>query len=500
MKFVIADPKIVKIQQSDWFENFNATKSRLENMPAVLDGITSLSQAESWLECVCKTHPAHLVETCIAHASGLGSKDIRGLMAHDINEYYPALSANEIYESKKLQAFPVNFSLGRNDDKFIVNAAREYIQERNGLVRNVAKEIQMLNNSNGTWLRSRPSMYAENPNSPNNNAIIDIHINRGEKVTRSDEIRLHYHNLVAQAASVPAQILYQVNIQIDKALKDQLIAMASISPSSEAAAKTIIKEALFNHSPLVEINMTNVVMSQDVFSEIALSGHKHWGAIIEGKTISSNVEEREFPAELNEIYIDLSKKILVASQMQKSAENSSVNARASLAELAMQYGISKNFKSPYDGTTIRENKKLDLQSLYNELTTVFGVDPNELKKKKINSDMIFEMVSVDEFGEQTIQAIDAKKAIFFDGLDKSNLMLAAQKLGVSLEEHTNIQMQPYISGQSRGPIKDAIDKINIEVNAQSQHTLEQLILAPQLSNPDLTQNYKNTGVSKIMSS
>jgi hypothetical protein len=500
MKFVVADPKQVKTKEVNWFHKFNDIKKNMKDMPSVLDGSTSLRQAEKWLECVCKTHPGRIVDTCIAQASGLGSKDIRGLMAHDIGEYYPALSANEIYESKKLNSFPINFSIGKNEDKFILNAAKEYIQERNGLIRNTDKEIQMLNNTNGTWLRSRPSMYAENPNSPENNAIIDIHINRGENTTRSDEIRLHYHNLVAQAAGVPAQTLYQVNIQIDKAFKDQLIAMANISPSTEVAAKTIIKEAINNNSTSVAVSMNHVAMSQDVFTEIAQVGQKHWLSILGGESVSMEAEKKTLPKELNDEYTEISKKILVSTQMQKSAETSSASARAAMSEFADVNGINKNFKAPYDGTTIRENKKLNLQSLFEELTTNHGVNPNDLKKKKINSEMMFEMLEVDQNGNETIQAIDANKAIYFDGLDKGNLELAAEKHGVSLEEHTKTQMQPYISGQTRGPIKDAIDKINAEVNLQSLHTLEQLTQAPQLSNPDLTQNLKNTGVSKVMMS
>ena len=227
MKYVKAEPNKVSIKQVDWQQTFDKYTHALASIPAVSNGITSIEEAQKWLECVAKTHPDSLVATCIKQASGIGARDIRALVAYEQGEYYPALSANEIYQSKQLKAFPASFTLARNEEPFIINAVRQVMQEKNHVQRSQTSEELMLAGEEKLWLKSRPSMYGS---VNGQDVIIDIHINRGKDVTHSDELRLHYHSLVACSVGLSPNSLFQVNVQLEPEFKKQLVSMAQFHP------------------------------------------------------------------------------------------------------------------------------------------------------------------------------------------------------------------------------------------------------------------------------
>ena len=103
------------------------------------------------------------------------------------------MSANEIYQSKQLKAFPATFTLAKNEEPFIINAVRQVLAEKHNVIRHPDVENAMLEGNGDNWLRSRPSLYGS---VGDRDVVVDIHIGPwGMKTTHSDEIRLHYHDL-----------------------------------------------------------------------------------------------------------------------------------------------------------------------------------------------------------------------------------------------------------------------------------------------------------------
>lgn len=495
MKYIKVNPESTRIKRENWQKTFNKYLPELASIPAVRSGSTSMDDAKNWLECVSKTHSDSLVATCIKQSKGLGARDIRALVAHDSEEYYPALSANEIYQSKQLKAYPANFNLAKNEEPFIINAARQVLEERHNVTRSTSHEDNMLNGKNGLWLKSKPSLYG---NINGNDVVIDIHINRGKDVTHSDELRLHYHNLVATSINLEPTSLFQVNLQIDPSFKEKLVEMASISPAAEQAAIQIIKEAIINKADTVEMSTRVIQQNQNTYEKLAITGQTHWEQITSGAEIKLNNERDELPEELAEEYTQISKMIVVAKNLKDKAQEIETQARAEMTDFAALNGIASNMKLPYEATTLKQNKKYDLKELFDILTTRHGVPATSLKKVVVDVDTHMHVLNDAIKNNTHITVEQLSSSIKYEGLDEASIKTAATDTGLNLDDYADVAMKVYFSPQSRGDVFNAMQGIKNEIGTTVNHVANQLINSPVLDDERLKQNLSNTGISHHM--
>ena len=496
MKYIYVDIDKVPIKQSNWEEVYNKHLSDVADIPAVISGAASIEDARNWLECVSKVHPENLVSTCIKQTKGFGAREIRALSAYDNKEYYPALSANEIYNSKQLKAFPATFSLAKNEEPFIINAARQVLAEKHGVSRHPEIEAAMLEGNGDNWLRSRPSLYGT---TGERDVIIDVHINRGEDITHSDEIRLHYHDLVATTVGKRPTSLFQANVEINPDLKAQLINMVKVSPAAEQAAIAMLKEAIKANSPDASLSVRIIQKKQDTFDEIAILGEKHWQKMLKGHQIEVDQTIDTLPDELNAEYTELSKKIVVAKSLKDTAAEIERLARNSMSDFAARNDITSNMKLPYEATTLKQNKKYDLEELFDVLTSKFNVPSTSLKKKNIDVDTHMHLYAESLKTGTPVPAQQLISAVKYGGLDEASIKTAATEAGLNLNDYVENSMRVYISPQSRGDVHNALQNIQHEIEAVVKNTVNQLIESPSLDDERLKQNLSNVGISHKMS-
>lgn len=494
MKYIEANPTNLAVKRQDWQQVYAKFEHELDALPAVKAGTSTNEDAQKWLECVCKTHSEHVVSTCIAQVKGLGAREIRALIAHDSGEYYPALSANEIYQSKQLRAFPSDFSLARNEEPFLINAVRQILTEQHGIARSTENEKRMLSGNGELWLRSKPSMYGQ---IGGKDVILDIHINRGKDITHSDELRLHYHNLVASSVGLKPQSLFQVNLQLDNRMKENLVSMASISPSAEAAAIEIVKEAIKNKSDGVEFSTRVIQQSQDMYDSLAKTGQAHWASLLNGMQIEVSNEKEKMPEELNDEYKSISKQIVVAKNLKEIASQIEENARRSMMDFAYANDITSNVQLPYEATTLRQNKKYDLQRLFEVLTNKFAVPANRLRNATIDTGTHLHLLEQSIKSGEPVTAQQLQSAVKYEGLNEASIKTAASEAGLALDDYAEVAMKVYFSGQKRGPVFDALQDIKQEVSLHTNAVVDKLLTIPELESDRLQSNLKSTGISHV---
>ena len=491
MKYVIADPTLVRVPRENWEKTFILLRDKTLNSPTVGENNQNHYQALLWLECVCKTHPADLAGMCVEQLYGLGSKEMRSLMAHEEGEYYPALSPIEIYQSKQLKAFPVDFKISVNEERFILNATRASVLDRAKGERQKSYESRMFKGGN-QWFKSRPAMCFS---SHGEDYLADIHVNRSDNVTASDEIRMHYHSLVASSVGLPQSTMLQVNVKISPDLKAQLAIMANTSPECEELATKMLIETFKGNPALASIETSVIPINAGIHNRLITVGKNHWANIVSGQEMkhTNNESKLELSSDLKEEFKSISKRLLVTSQMASHIKSLEKSQRKILGEFAIVNGIRSNMDSPYEATQLREYNEPNLDALEQVLVQEHGVEPLSLKKREIDQTAILKLI---DSGNVTPEAV--KGAISYAGNDKEIIIQAADAYQIDINEYSDRSIRPYISGQSRGPVADAIAEIKSTVQERSDYAINSLANSAELEQPNLVGKLKNTGVSLTM--
>ncbi len=98
----------------------------------------------------------------------------------------------------------------------------------------------------------------------------------------SDEIRLHYHELVANTRHIQCAQLYQANLTVDKSMLDNLVRMAKVSPSAFQAVLTITAEMAQKGREEIGFEVIAVHRDMRLYKEILQTGNLHWHNILNG--------------------------------------------------------------------------------------------------------------------------------------------------------------------------------------------------------------------------
>jgi hypothetical protein len=491
MKYIEVNRNKVKAIQSDWRETSALLREKVMNLPYILENPHKEPKALEWLECISKIHPQKLANTFVEQASGLGSQEMRALGMHDKDMYFPSLSANEIYQSKRLEAFPMRETSSDRgvDDNWIKAAASYVVVEKMGGTRNKEAEDKMLSGNN--WLKSRPSAFFT---TSTNNFLADIEVNKEAKVSEDSEMRLHYHSIVANAVGVGNEdnVMLRANLAIDTDQLNSLRKLASISPECKLKAKDLLIELIQNESSGIDLQLAVVDHKPEVITDLIQTGVKHWEQITSGHLIPLVKTDKPLPSSISEKYTLLSKEMVVAQKTSQAAKEVESNMRAKIINMVTEEGLTENTQSPNDLTHLRAGKVLDKQRLFDDLVEL-GVPKISLMKREIDQEYLLSLYDKAEGG-----SIDISSAVKFKGIDVEKLRTTAKIQNVELEEYQSTSLTPYLSGQTRGPVFDQLQGLTQMLNERTASTISSIAKSEMLNHKDLTSSLKNTGVSKQM--
>jgi hypothetical protein len=491
MKYIQVDTNKVKPVQSDWRETSDRLRDKVMNLEYVKQNPQKEHEALEWLECICKVHPYILANTFIEQASGLGSQEMRALTMHDKDKYFPALSANEIYRSKRLEAFPVRETSSDKgvDDSWIKSAVRDVLLERTNGQRSIDAESRML--AGNKWLKSRPSVFYT---TETNTFIADIEVNRGAKITEDSEMRLHYHSIVAQAAGVGSNstVMIRANLAAEPDELASLRKLASTSHECKLKAKELLVELIRDNSSGIDIEVSKVDEEPKLITALIKTGSKHWAQVTSDQEIPLVKTDKPLPKEISEEFTLLSKEMVVAQKTSQAAKNIEQNKRAQIMRMVVSEGLTVNTQSPNDLTHLRAGKALDRQRLFDDLVSL-GVPKISLMKREVDSDLLLSLYDKSQGAE-----IDISSSIKFKGIDSHKLRESAKAQNIELEEYQITTLTPYLSGQTRGPVFDKLQEITHMIDDRTSSTISSISNSQLLDHKDLTSSLKNTGVSKQM--
>lgn len=489
MKYIQVNTNKIKPIQDNWRETLANLRDKVMELAYVKQNPQKEHNALEWLECICKVHPPKLANTFVEQASGLGSQEMRALAMHDRDKYFPLLSANEIYQSKRLEAFPVRETSTDKgvDDNWIKAAVREVLLEKMDGQRSTNAESRML--TGNQWLKSRPSVFFS---TANNNFIADIEVNKGAKVTDDSEMRLHYHSIVANASGVGSETntMLRANIAIEPNQLTSLRTLAATSHECKQKAKELLIELIREESSGFDIEVSVLDHKPELVTSLIQTGSKHWSQITNAHEIPLVQTDKPLPAEISEKYTRLSKEMVVAQKTSQAAKEIESNRRAQIMNMVTEEGLTQNTQSPNDLTHLRVGKVLDKQRLFDDLLEL-GIPKNALMKREIDNELLLAMYDKAQGG-----VIDVTTAIKFKGIDLEKLRTTAKIQNIELEEYQATSLTPYLSGQTRGPVFDKIQEISNMLNERTAATIKSISGSQMLDHEDLTSSLKNTGVSK----
>jgi len=461
----------------NWKETAARFKVDVEALPQVQSGAVNKEQAMSWLVAASKMLAPEQISAQILQAQGFGANEIQALWSFDNDKYYPTLSASEIYSLKSLESFKLpsqeDIASGR-----LYGVLRLLTMDHFGMNREsgVEKLMPMVNeSSNMPWMLSKPGLVG----SVNNDiAVVDIKYNYGQNLTQSDELRLHYHDLVLTDRKKPAKHLYQLNAVFDKTFLDSLKMDLEMDPSMAEVAFRRMQCHIKNNSDVVRLHLNKVTPVQSIHEGILSTGMKHWENVINGYTPDFQKEEvASLTQKQEQDYMKASRKATVTKQLKDAIGELHDKARSEFSNVATKIQLNDNHHLPYQGTKIRKRDELDLDGAALFLQTQ-GVDPKQLRNLVVEN-------SAGLIAAAKAAGVDIEQFVGAGSPVKERVLTVAQEMGVDLRSFYTRSMDAYASGQSRGPIFEAIQEIKASTNTPLETLIQELTSSTMANAPAL---------------
>lgn len=463
----------------DWENTINQFTESLGNIPVVASGAVPIDQAQQWLQLAAKIHSPYACERLIQQSSGLGAKDLRTLIAHDRNEYYPDDSAGEVYSRKWLASLAAPNGPNAERERVLTNITRSYLLKNYDVERNIQAERAMAStgpNRKAAWLIGQPGMVGHKSG---NTFLFDIQFDKNtNEINQSDLIRLHYYDLVANNSGCKADHLSLVKVSVDSSFADSLIALSRLSKDSEKNISQL-GEAFSNLPPSkFDIKVHQIEKQPELYREIISTGQKHWQNILAGNPPEAKLDppltldkERELS------YIDKAKRFLTATQTVKAAEDARKAAIEDFVSSMQGFDISDNFLPPYLGALIRKYDYFDAEGAANYMEQNLGIDPGHLRLQDINVERLKEAYI--RMGGDISQFYETSTP------DKKAIETAAEQIGFDLSSFYTRQMRAIVNPKTRGPVYDAIKDIRESVANHISTINESTATSPIMDNKNL---------------
>lgn len=472
----------VPSNRDNWENTYDNLRPLLERAPQIQSGAVNIEVAEKWLSASSKVLTEAEVNRQLSRKFGFGSHEIRALWAHDQGEYYPNLGAIEIYADKNFLTVDIP------NEKDIGELLRTKIGQmilaaKYGVNRDISVEntLQKPFKADLEWAISRPALAGK---LENNNIIIDIKHNQNEQVTQSDTLRLHHHAIVAEAAKEQVSAIYQANLVIPDHVLSVIQTMAMLGKDQTHYFNAIdAAVAMEAEGREISLNLNRVDFSKELFSQVVKTGEAHWKNLLNGIEPHFNSNKSITMSDQDKAeYIDISQRITALTAAKNHVEEKLNDQKSLMISLSNRIGLNDNFELPYKGTTIRLNKKLDLDSLGGLLKQMFQIPSEQIQLKE------FDNLAIEKQARQG-EPFNINDFATYKGYDKQKVLSIAKDLGLNTEEFYSPKMTIYASGQTRGPIADAISRLKSEAVKSLDPVLSNLqnsknLIAPALMGVD----------------
>ncbi len=457
-------------------------KDALRNIPLVACGAVEMKQADSWLRALTKLHPEEAIPTLIKQSMGFGASDIRTIIAHERNEYFPRDSAGEVFDRKRLLVIPAPNTQASRLDALLIRVGRNMIMSRYSVKRNRDAE-RWVSTTNSQrrfpWLVGRPALIGQ---SENLNVIFDIKIsNKAMPVDQDDIIRLHYYDLIgndlnANGPLTSAMSMFRANLVIDEGLAKAFRTLAETSSIAEQQLLEMAFEIGQGTTEGISIVLKTLQSQDEIYQEILETGFKHWNYLLTDNRPSCKTEASlNLPAELMTAIEGHAKDFLAASQLRRMAKEHEAKVAQSYMESVAGLNINENFTWSYQGVTPKKVDKFDLEGAADYLEKKCGVDPRHIREEELNIDSLKQAFV--KLGGDLGQHKKCGDPV------KERIEGVAEMKGIRLDVFYDRSMTPEYCRQTRGTKGDAMESIREAAKAHVETAAKHLALSDAVDSP-----------------
>ncbi len=420
-------------------------------LPQVLHGAVSEMQAELWLDRVCKIYPANRLSGFISQQAGIGADDMRALIAHNRNEYFPTLSPNEVLKRKWLDTDSLKYAAPNETKLLFLGMAREVIAERYGMNRDKNLESALAAPMAGSWLIGRPALALRGQT----DLLIDIQFEESQSAaklaSRADAIRLHHYDLAASQRGVSDTELLLVKVAIDPAFMDAVSALASASPNIKNALARNASSFRKLDPGLFNINVHRIEKDKHLYPEILEAGSQAWGNLMDGRPF---VMRQDKPLELSKdqasAYQTAAKDFCAAETLARAATEFSNETKDRLIQTARAIGIDSNHKPEFTGAEVRSYDRFDKIGAATLLQERYGITRSQLCDNSYDTESMAATLKA--------MGVDPSRFQVHGEFNKDKILDVAEQLHLDLSEYKGREFRAQFSRKTRGPIFEALDE------------------------------------------
>lgn len=459
-------------------------------LPQVLHGAVSEVHAESWLERACKSQPANRISSLIRQQAGIGADDMRALIAHERNEYYPSLSPNEVMKRKWLDIDSLKYKPANATKMLFISMARELVAERYAMPRDRDLESQLASPKPGSWKIGRPALALHG----STDLLIDIQfeesVSAAKTFSKSDAVRLHHYDLVAAERGISNTELLLVKVAVDPGFMDAVSALAAASENVKSALARNASALRGLDPGLLTIHAHRVEKDKRLYPEILEAGSQAWSNVLEGRPYEVRQEQTLSLTEEREAeYRKAAQEFCAAETVFRAAKESSEEAKEKLVQTARSIGIQGNHKPIFAGAEVRSYDRFDKVGAAHLLESTYGVNRSLICEHAYDADAM--AAALKDLG------VDPARYLRAGEYNKDKIMDVAEQLEIDLSEYKSRELRALFSRKTRGPIFEALDQARKQIEAPVRALQRDLIPAinPQPEVADTPSPKRKKGLS-----
>lgn len=446
-------------------------------LPQVLHGVVSESQAEVWLDRVCKSQPANRVAGLISQQAGIGADDMRALVAYGRNEYHPNLSPNEVMQRKWLDVDSFKYKPANATKMLFINMARELLSERYAMPRDRDLESHLAAPKAGSWKIGRPALALRG----SIDLLIDIQfeesVSAAKSFSKSDAVRLHHYDLVAAERGISNTELLLVKVAVDPGFMNAVSALAAASENVKSALARNASSLRGLDPGLFTIHAHRVEKDKRLYPEILEAGSQAWSNVLEGRSYDIRLDQALSLSEEREAeYRMAAQEFCAAETVFRAAKESSEEAKGKLIQTAQSIGIHGNHKPVFAGAEVRSYDRFDKIGAAHLLETTYGINRSILCDHTYDADAMAAALKD--------RGVDPARYRRAGEYNKDKIVDAAEQLNIDLSEYKSRELRALFSRKTRGPIFEALDRARKQVEAPVR-ALQRDLLPAINSNPEV---------------
>lgn len=436
-------------------------RSNVMQLPQVLMGRVTEHQAEAWLKQLCAIEHPNRVGSVISQQAGLGAEEMRALVAHSRNEYYPTLSANEILDRKWLKPESIKQTASNSAKSIFINIARGIVTDKYGMSRNRELESEFTRPIQGSWRIGRPALVL----SGDKHLLIDIQFedsrNNVDNVRSEDKLKLHHYDLIAAEKGITNTDLVLIKVSADQSFTDAISALSATSTSIQSALARHANELRRIDPSVLKIETHHIDKNKSIYPELLDVGSRAWEKMLSGQKYELSKEQSLSLSEPHrQAYRQASQEFCAAETVFRAAKETSEEAKKKLIDTARQLGIDSNHKPEFEGASVRSYDRFDKVGAGELLVSNHGVDRSTI------SEQSYDVVAM----ARELERLGVNPSLYrkIGEYDKEKILDTAEQLNVALDQFKSRELRAIVSRKTRGPIFDVLNNAKERVAAPVQ--------------------------------